>query len=136
MNTKEIWRSVPSLPGLLASSAGRLMVVPRIAVMPYGGTRQYGGEPTFGQWDGERFIHQFNGKTYKAHRLVCEAFSGTAPAGAVCMHLDEDASNNKPSNLAWGTQKQNLNAPGFLRYCSNRVGERSPTAIARARRAA
>jgi hypothetical protein len=29
------------------------------------------------------------------------------------MHVDEDSRNNKPTNLKWGTQKQNLNFPGF-----------------------
>ena len=39
------------------------------------------------------------------------------------MHLDENAANNRASNLRWGTQKENLNAPGFLDYCRTRTGE-------------
>src|SRR5690606_34466884 len=104
MSTKEIWRFVPSTEGLLASNLGRLMVSPYAAPLPYGGTRQYGGVPTRGQWDGVRFIYVYRGKTYRVHRLICEAFNGPAPDGYVCMHLDEDASNNRPENLAWGTQ--------------------------------
>jgi hypothetical protein len=134
MNTKEVWRSVPSVPGLLASSDGRLMTIPYSAPLPNGGQRQYGGSPTFGQWDGCRYIHLFRGKTYKVHRLVCEAFNGPAPDEYVCMHLDENSRNNQPGNLAWGTQKQNLNAPGFIAYCRSRTGEHSPTAKARQRR--
>lgn len=126
MNTKEFWRCVPSLPGLLASTEGRLMVSPYFSRLPNGGFRQYGGEPTNGQWDGCRFIHVFKEKTYKAHRLICEAFNGPPQPGMVCMHLDENAANNKPVNLAWGTQKENLNAPGFIRYCMSRTGENSP----------
>jgi hypothetical protein len=42
------------------------------------------------------------------------------------MHLDENSRNNRPENLAWGTQKENLNAPQFLEYCKNRTGENSP----------
>jgi hypothetical protein len=38
----------------------------------------------------------------------------------VCMHLDENSRNNKPENLAWGTQKENLNAPGFIDYCKSK----------------
>ncbi len=41
-------------------------------------------------------------------------------------HLDENAANNRANNLKWGTQKENLNAPGFLEYCKNRTGEQSP----------
>lgn len=52
----ELWRLVPSVSGLLASSHGRLMVTPYCAPMPLGGERQYGGEPTQGQLDGKRFI--------------------------------------------------------------------------------
>lgn len=104
------------------------MVAPYTATTPKGGLRQYGGEPTAGQWDGSRYIYVLKGKTYKVHRLVCEAFHGPAPSKSVCMHLDESSRNNKPNNLAWGTQKQNLNAPGFLSYCRSRTGENSPGA--------
>lgn len=66
-----------------------------------------------------RYVFQFKGKTYRVARLVCEAFNGPPPFnGAVCMHRDENSANNAPENLAWGTQKENLNAPGFLAYAS------------------
>ena len=41
------------------------------------------------------------------------------------MHLNEDSSDNRPENLMWGTQKENLNAPGFIAYCKGRTGENS-----------
>ncbi|MYZ41385.1 HNH endonuclease signature motif containing protein [Schauerella aestuarii] len=135
MNTKEVWRLIPSVDGLIASSEGRLMVLPRISPLPKGGFRQYGGEPTTGQWDGKRFLYVHKGKTFKAHRLICEAFNGPPKQGQVCMHLDENSSNNKPTNLAWGSQKENLNAPGFLAYCRSRTGENSPTTKFRNRQA-
>jgi hypothetical protein len=50
------------------------------------------------------------------------------------MHLDEDSRNNKPENLAWGTQKENLNAPGFVDYCRSRVGDANPLLKSRAKR--
>lgn len=137
MEDREVWRMVPSLPGLIASSHGRLMVAPYLAPLARGtGERQYGGEPTHGQWDGKRYVYVFKDKTYKAHRLVCEAFNGPPPDGAVCMHMDENSRNNRPSNLKWGTQKENLNAPGFLAYCRSRVGANSPTIKGRAKREA
>lgn len=62
------------------------------------------------------------------HQLVCEAFHGPKPFDkAVVIHLDEDGLNNRAENLKWGTQKENLNAPGFIEYCRGRVGEDSPT---------
>ena len=45
----------------------------------------------------------------KVHQLVCEAFHGPKPfPDAVVIHRDEDAHNNRPENLLWGTQKENL----------------------------
>ena len=105
------------------------MVVPYESPMPHGGMRQYGGQAHFGVWnktDG-RFIISFKKRTHKVARLVCEAFNGPKPfAGAVVMHTDENAANNRAENLKWGTQKENLNAPGFLGYCRARTGESNP----------
>lgn len=132
MPNPEIWQIVPSVPGLLASTRGRVMVVPKLGVMPHGGLRHYGSRARRGSWDGSRYIFVHEGKTYKVARLVCEAFNGPAPEGKnVCMHLDENSKNNTPANLQWGTQKENLNAPGFIEYCKGRVGENSPTVKAR-----
>lgn len=126
MNTNETWRTIPSLNFAEASSLGRIRVIPYEAPLPNGGVRTYGGTPSYGQWDGSRFIHRLRGKTYKVARLVCEAFNGPAEQGQVCMHKDEDSRNNVPDNLAWGSQKENLNAPGFIEYCRTRTGDNSP----------
>lgn len=128
MYTGEIWRDVPSVDGILVSSEGRIMTMPYRGRMPRGGTRAYGGMPNFGVWNKQdgRFIVVINNKTYKVHRLIAEAFHGSEPfEGAVVMHLDENAANNRADNLRWGTQKENLNAPGFINYCKSRTGELS-----------
>ena len=133
----EIWRDVPSLPGILVSSEGRMMHAPHRKSMPRGGTRPYGGQPTFGVWNKQdaRFIVLVRGASYKIHRLIAEAFLGPSPFdGAVVMHIDENSANNRPSNLRWGTQKENLNAGGFLAYCRGRTGEDSPRTKARRKR--
>lgn len=122
----ESWLPVPSKPGLLASSLGRIMIAPYKAPLPNGGLRKYGGIPTYGVRSGNRRIYVHKGHSLKVHRLVCEAFKGPAPELSVCMHLDENSDNNKPENLMWGTQKENLNAPGFLAYCRLRIGINSP----------
>lgn len=103
----------------MVCSDGRVMTTPYKSKMPHGGTRWYGGA----------FIVILKGKTYKVARLVAEAFHGPPPFDkAVVMHVDENAANNRASNLAWGSQKENLNAPGFLEYCRGRTGENSTTA--------
>ena len=110
MSTTEEWRSVPNTD-LLASSEGRLMV----QRWQHANGHWYGGVPTAGQWDGKRYIYCRRGyKTRKVARLVCEAFNGPAGEGEVVMHMDESSRNNRPTNLAWGTQQRNLNFPGFL----------------------
>jgi len=136
MSAAELWRVIPSQPDLLASSLGRIMVAPYLN-QGGRGPKQYGGTPTYGQWDGVRFLYARRGqKTLKVARLVCEAFHGESPEGRrVCMHLDENSRNNRPGNLAWGTQKENLNAPGFIAYCKTRIGENNPQAKGRAKRA-
>lgn len=133
----EKWRLIPSLPEFIASSHGRVMMVPAYVPTKGDGVRVAGGIPRKGEWDGTRYIFQFRGKSYKVHRLVCEAFHGSAPANKpVCMHLNENSADNRPDNLAWGTQRENLNAPGFIEYCKRRTGENSPTIKGRKRRAA
>jgi hypothetical protein len=96
--------------------------------MPKGGFGIAGGVPTSGQWDGKRYIYPRRGhKTLKIARLVCEAFHGEAPADKTyCLHIDENSRNNRPENLKWGTQKENLNYPGFIAYCKSRTGENNP----------
>jgi HNH endonuclease len=127
----EVWRDVPSVPGILASSEGRIMHTPHREPLPRGGERPYGGTPTFGAWNKQdsRFIAVIRSKTYKIARLVAEAFHGPPPFDdAVAMHVDENAANNRPTNIRWGTQKENLNCEGFLAYCRGRTGENSPAA--------
>lgn len=125
----EYWRIVKSKPWFMASSLGRIMLVPVVGKTRSNGIRQYGGVPRTGSWveKEKRFNLVHRGKTYKVARLVCEAFFGIPPKGKnVCMHLDENSRNNRPSNLKWGTQKDNLNADGFIKYCKSRLGENSP----------
>lgn len=117
----EIWKHVPSVEGLEASSLGRVRCISYAQPMPYGGQRIRALSPTKGVVSYgskgstyRRLIFRFRGKTYKVSRVVCEAFHGPAPVGKnVVLHLDEDSFNNLPDNLAWGTQRENLNAPRF-----------------------
>lgn len=115
----EEWKGAPSLPEYEVSSFGRIRRIPYEAPMPRGGTRVYGGKAHRGQWDhkSKRRIFVFKDRTYKVHQLVCVAFNGPKPfPEAIVMHNDEDGDNNVPSNLKWGTQKENLNYPGFRDY--------------------
>lgn len=47
-------------------------------------------------------------KTCMIHRLVLNAFVGPAPKGMISRHFpDRNTSNNKLTNLRWGTPKEN-----------------------------
>ena len=136
----EIWRPVPSEPGVLASSFGRVLLQPCYAPLPNGGYRIYRPRPREGQLSRAKkgAAHSFRllmvkregggQRPRKVHQLVCEAFHGPKPFdAAVVLHLDENSMNNRPENLRWGTQKENLNMPGFLAYSRLRVGENHPS---------
>lgn len=130
---EEIWKPVPSAPLLEASSLGRVRSVPYAQPMPNGGSKEVRLAATFGlesyaakESRHRRRIVRFRGRTYKVARLVCEAFHGPPPPGRPCvLHRDESYSNNRQDNLRWGTQKENLNAPGFIAYCRSRTGDNS-----------
>ena len=120
----ETWREVPGWPGFRASTLGRIWL-PEVTAKG----RTYNTGPVMGSWTGGRYILRLKGlgRTVKVARLVCLAFHGPPPKGKpYCLHKDENAANNKPGNLKWGTQKENLNAPGFIAYCKSRTGDRWP----------
>ena len=129
-----IVKPIPSIPGALANNLGQIKLPEVTAQMPHGGVRTYTTKWVDGcvRRSKKGAQHEYmgtlyRGKNYKIHRLVCEAFHGPAPDGkSVVMHLDEDGKNNAPSNLKCGTQKENLNAPGFIEYCKGRTGLDNP----------
>jgi len=135
MSNKEIWKPVPSKPGIMASSLGRVRLPESIVPMYNGGFRSYHPKPTYGvvTKSSKTARHEYMGMNnrkfgqMKIHRLVCEAFHGPAPfPKAVVIHKDEDGRNNAANNLKWGTQKENLNMPKFIEYCKSRTGVNSP----------
>jgi len=137
---EEIWKQVPSVPEISASSWGRVLIAPAQAKMPHGGLRWYYPKPTYGYEEktatgrpgvGKRKILRVGRlkRTFKIARLVCEAFHGPPPhEKLVTIHIDEDPTNNTPENLRWGTQKENLNMPKFKEWqTTTRVGKNAPT---------
>jgi hypothetical protein len=131
---KEIWKPVPSKQGIMASSHGRILLPVRHYRMPHGGMVKTRPKPIRGTKTKatKTARHQYYGVmnrhfgNMKVHRLVCEAFHGPPPnERSVVIHLDEDALNNRPENLKWGTQKENLNMPNFIEYCRTRTGSNS-----------
>lgn len=110
----EVWRVVPGREHFEASSLGRVRRKPFIATMHHGGRRSYAaGKATFGvpvrTAKGRLMVtdaKEHGGGKMTVSRMVCEAFHGFAPPEApLARHLDDDHTNNRPSNLAWGTYR-------------------------------
>lgn len=132
-DSTEIWKPVPSEPGVLASSWGRILQAPSYAPLPNGGYRTYLPEPTYGLVTKARkgAVHEYRlvmlkrrageggrQKPRKVHQLVCEAFHGAKPfPAAVTLHDDEDGLNNLPGNLSWGTRKRTSACRSTERLC-------------------
>jgi len=140
---QEIWKPVPSYPGVFASNWGRIKLPERKSKMPNGGERVYKTKPIYGVTtkSSKTALHEYKNVSnkyfgnIKVHKAVCEAFHGPAPFDkAVVIHLDENGLNNDPDNLKWGTQKENLNMPKFIEYCKSRTGENSPSIKGRVRK--
>jgi hypothetical protein len=114
----EEWRSVPRWDGFYeVSSLGRIRSLDRFVARisrwgsmsqrPVAGTilkpakRQAGHLFVTLSVDSER-------RSISVHRIVLCAFSGDAPEGTECRHLDGDPTNNRISNLVWGTRLENM----------------------------
>lgn len=48
------------------------------------------------------------GGTCRVHHLVLDAFVGLRPPGTEACHWDDDHTNNRLSNLRWGTHSDNM----------------------------
>lgn len=100
--TSEIWKPVPSVIGMEASSLGRV----RCDTRPGGGRtlvrKIISGEIK----NGYRAIRVRAGRFY-VHRLVCEAFHGVPKPGQTVDHINGEKTDNRPQNLEWVSVAEN-----------------------------
>jgi len=88
-------KEIPGYPGYSASDDGRIKGPSGKWLKPKRGP--YGHQSV---WIG--------GKWPSVHRLVLLAFSGPCPESHEAAHENGDASDNRPSNLAWKTHGENI----------------------------
>ena len=104
---KERWRKIKSCPGYEVSDFGRVR-----SFWTKGRYSVIGTKATVRALKPTRDGHlqvSFKRKRYAyVHRLVLEAFIGPCPPGMECCHADDNPSNNKLSNLSWGTRHMNM----------------------------
>lgn len=129
-----ITKPIKQVKGAMANDRGEIKWPKQTAKMPHGGTREYETEWIKGSKckasktaRHEYYGTLYRGKNYKVHRLICEAFHGPPPKDKpVVIHINENALDNRPENLKWGTMKENMNMPKYIAYCKSRTGENSP----------
>ena len=111
----EEWRDVVGYEGRYqVSSMGRVKSLERKVKHWCGGERiqkerilkpcaDRGGYLRIGLCDGEKQ------KTFKVHRLVCEAFHENPDNKPQVNHINEIKTDNRASNLEWATARENSN---------------------------
>lgn len=99
----EVWKHVPGMCGVFASSKGR--------IMRPGAKKSEVKTGTYGckTWNGYFVVKLKNPrKDVKVHRLVCKAFHGDPGGDEIVLHVDHNPGNNVPENLMWGDQSLNM----------------------------
>ena len=111
----EIWKDVAGYEGLYqVSDQGRVKSLERTFIDKIGRERYVkecilkpamdkGGYLRVGLCDGEKR------KTFKVHRLVCEAFHENPDNKPQVNHINEDKADNIACNLEWATARENSN---------------------------
>lgn len=77
----------------------------------YGRIETPSGNKTFGSKsvDGYCNYKTLNNKFIRVHNIICKAYNGSKPSlSHIVNHKDFNRSNNKPDNLEWVTQKENV----------------------------
>lgn len=111
------WRWVPGFEGLYqVSDDGEVRSFHRVP----GGQLLRGGRDTFG-YRNVVLYRRGAEKGFRVHALVALAFIGPRPEGSVVRHLDGDHDNNRVTNLAYGTQSENV--ADTARHGRKRLGE-------------
>jgi len=110
----EQWRPAVGHPGYEVSNHGRVRSLDRVLTL-----RGRDGEDIYRRHrgrvlapcanaSGHMVVTLGRGNSVYVHQLVLTAFVGPAPAGEEGCHDDGDASNNRLTNLRWGTRASNV----------------------------
>lgn len=110
----EEWKDIPGAIGYQASSLGRVRSSRKV-LSP-------GLRP-----DGHTVVGVKGLGTIYTHRAVMLAFVGPRPEGQVILHLNHSPSDNRLSNLRYGTVSENLKMD-FAVGARSHKGERAPAA--------
>lgn len=128
--SQERWLPVPGSPHYEVSDFGRVRSLDRVRPMrlksgQMGSRRHKGVLLKPGTVKSGHQLVVLDGRSRLVHALVLTAFVGPRPPGHESLHNDGVASNNRLTNLRWGTRSENvLDAVRHGTYRNNpRFGE-------------
>jgi hypothetical protein len=107
------WRTVTDWDGFEVSNEGHVRSLDRWSVRSDGVRRRLKGRMLrpFRNRNGHLYVTlETNGRRWRVgvHQLVCREWHGPPPDDALACHVDGEPSNNRPANLRWGTQRDNM----------------------------
>lgn len=113
------WRPHPTYPEYHVSSDGEVRSV-------------YTMRPLVGGFDKDgyrKLVVCSGGRRFycRVATMVAETFLGSKPEGAVVRHLNNCRTDNRPANLAWGTQAENI--ADKVTHGTRQIGERGSRVI-------
>lgn len=112
MTNRVIWLAVPGFASYEVSNDGRVRSIDRVIHYKDGRSHPFKGRQlkTFIVKDYEHLAFGIGGRKVNryVHLLVCEAFHGPRPSPLhEARHLNGIETDNRASNLAWGTKSEN-----------------------------
>jgi hypothetical protein len=108
----EVWKNVPGYEGYYqVSDQGRVKSLPRIVPMrdgrKYTVSEKYLKQKMTGRYLTVVLCKSGVEETRLVHQLVLLGHIGPCPDGMECRHYDGKCTNNRLTNLRWGTRKEN-----------------------------
>lgn len=114
MSVHETWIPVPSWEGLYeVSDQGEVRSLPRTAPGSFAGVRRLPGKVLRPVKDPSEHVavtltEGDRRERHSVHRLVMRTFVGPCPEGMEVLHNNGDPTDNRLSNLRYGTRSDNL----------------------------
>lgn len=101
----EKWKDIDGFPGYQVSNTGKVRsyINNRHGV----GTESHEIKPSITK-NGRASVQLGRGNRKSVHRLVADAYIPNPNNYPIVRHLDDNPRNNHEDNLAWGTQKDNM----------------------------
>jgi hypothetical protein len=104
----EKWQKINGVDGFLISSYGNVFNIKKNKLSKISKKESYYPSVTM------------NGKSYKVHRLVAEAFLEKEDGRTFVNHKDKNPCNNNVENLEWVTHRENMSHAYSLKKTSSK----------------